>query len=68
MKKREVEDRIDEVLDLVALPNARHKKIVELSSGMIQKLGLAQALIHSPKLLVLDEPLAGLDPSKPLPS
>lgn len=63
LEKDEVEHRIEEVLELVALPDARHRKIAELSSGMIQKLGLAQALLHNPKLLVLDEPLAGLDPA-----
>jgi ABC-2 type transport system ATP-binding protein len=58
----EVEERIPEVLDLVNLSRERHKKVSQLSSGMTQKVGLAQALLHKPKLLVLDEPLEGLDP------
>jgi ABC-2 type transport system ATP-binding protein len=54
--------RIGDVLDLLALSDVRHKKISQLSGGMTQKVGLAQALLHEPKLLVLDEPLGGLDP------
>ncbi|UCD92135.1 MAG: ABC transporter ATP-binding protein [Methanobacteriota archaeon] len=61
--KEELALRIPEVLALVGLPEERHRKIVHLSGGMVQKLGLAQALLHSPPLIVLDEPLAGLDPA-----
>lgn len=58
----EVNDKIPKILDLLALSEVRHKKISQLSGGMIQKVGLAQALLHEPKFLVLDEPLGGLDP------
>jgi ABC-2 type transport system ATP-binding protein len=58
----EVEARIPKILETVALSDVRHKKISQLSGGMTQKVGLAQALLHEPKLLVLDEPLGGLDP------
>ena len=58
----EVEGRIPKILDLLGLADVRHKKISQLSGGMTQKVGLAQALLHEPKLLVLDEPLGGLDP------
>jgi ABC-2 type transport system ATP-binding protein len=63
LEKRQIDNRISEVLDVLALSDVRNKKISHLSGGMIQKVGLAQALLHSPKLLVLDEPLAGLDPA-----
>jgi ABC-2 type transport system ATP-binding protein len=63
LSESEVEERIKEVLDLVDLSRERHKKVSQLSGGMTQKVGLAQALLHRPRLLVLDEPLGGLDPA-----
>jgi ABC-2 type transport system ATP-binding protein len=54
--------RISALLERFDLLAARRKKVKELSGGMTQKLGLIQALLHEPKLLVLDEPLEGLDP------
>lgn len=62
LNETQVEDRIPKVLELIGLAEVRHKKVSQLSGGMIQKVGLAQALLHEPKLLVLDEPLGGLDP------
>ena len=62
LSMQEVNDSIPKILELLGLSEVRHKKISQLSGGMIQKVGLAQALIHEPKFLVLDEPLGGLDP------
>lgn len=59
----DLERRIKEVLDLVGLAEVRHKKISKLSGGTVQKVGLAQAILHEPELLVLDEPMGGLDPA-----
>jgi len=62
LKEAQLEERIPRILDLLGLGDVRYKKISQLSGGMTQKVGLAQALLHEPKLLVLDEPLGGLDP------
>src|SRR5258707_12537124 len=55
--------RIDELLDLVGLTRARDRRLSGYSKGMLQRIGLAQALIHDPRLLILDEPTAGVDPA-----
>jgi ABC-2 type transport system ATP-binding protein len=57
------EDRIDEVIDLVGLGQRIEQRVHTYSLGMRQRLGLAQALLHRPRLLILDEPTNGLDPA-----
>ena len=56
------EERIDEVLEIVALSDRAGDRVGGFSHGMKQRLGIAQALLHSPELIVLDEPTSGLDP------
>ena len=57
-----LDDRIDEVLRQVGLLEVKTRRVSALSGGMTQRLGLAQAILHGPRLLVMDEPLVGLDP------
>ncbi len=63
MRKGVTEERINEVIQLVGLSNRIHEKVSKYSLGMRQRLGVAQSLLHHPKVLILDEPTNGLDPA-----
>ena len=62
--KTQASQKAKELLDIVNLNDAAHKKIGALSGGMRQRLGIAQAMLNDPSILILDEPTAGLDPQE----
>jgi ABC-type multidrug transport system ATPase subunit len=64
LRGRVLKERVRDLLQAVGLTDAAHRTAVEYSGGMQRRLGVAQALIHSPRLLVVDEPTAGLDPEE----
>ena len=62
MAAARLRERVPELLELVGLTPHREKRLRDFSKGMLQRIGLAQALIHEPELVFLDEPTSGLDP------
>jgi len=57
-----LKDRVGELISLVGLEDAMHRRVGGFSKGMLQRIGLAQALVQEPKVIILDEPTAGVDP------
>jgi ABC-2 type transport system ATP-binding protein len=64
LKGTVLRDKVAKVIEMVGLMPEKHKKIEQLSKGYRQRVGLAQALIHDPEVLILDEPTTGLDPNQ----
>lgn len=64
LRGKSLNERVKEMVEMVGLGREQHKKIGMLSKGYRQRVGLAQALIHDPSVLILDEPTTGLDPNQ----
>ena len=62
LDRETIQKRIPQLLERVSLTEARHRQLRKFSKGMLQRIGLAQALVHDPELVILDEPMSGLDP------
>ena len=60
--RSEIDDSVDDVIELVGMTEAANRRVGTYSKGMLQRIGLAQSLVHDPDLVILDEPTAGVDP------
>jgi ABC-2 type transport system ATP-binding protein len=62
VERARINEQVDAVIELVGMSEAANRRVGTYSKGMLQRIGLAQALVHDPQLVILDEPTAGVDP------